>query len=248
MKNNYHTNKSYTCKLQQEIYKDNPSLYKEDDNNEESVYMYLSKMHPNIAYNYYPEVMPEINDIPKLSEIIASDYRLKNIYSSDTFILKVDDIEYKLESQIIKKVHDIVYLTDQSKIILYIKKGVLEDSEYPANNSLYMMLLSGNLIQYGDEKRIKQEHIMTHQIYTNRIIKNISDKDGYYQVDIAKILSLYYKELPTDKPNNLFFTTTDLRDYHYLKQKNNAYYHIQTINLPFQHIEFYYVDMEVQSD
>ena len=53
------------------------------------------------------------------------------------------------------------------------------------------MLLSGNLIQYGDENRIKQEHIMTHQIYTNTIVKNKSDKQDYYCVDITKILSLY---------------------------------------------------------
>ena len=38
-----------------------------------------------------------------------------------------------------------------------------------------------------------------------------------------------------------FFTTSSLRDYHYTKQKNNAYYHIQAINLPFQNIEFYYI-------
>ena len=47
-----------------------------------------------------------------------------------------------------------------------------------------------------------------------------------------------------DTPNNLFFTTTALREYHYQKQKNNAYYHIQAINLPFQNIEFYYIDKE----
>ena len=45
-------------------------------------------------------------------------------------------------------------------------------------------------------------------------------------------------------PNNIFFTTSSLRDYHYTKQKNNAYYHIQAINLPFQNIEFYYLDKE----
>ena len=40
---------------------------------------------------------------------------------------------------------------------------------------------------------------------------------------------------------NIFFTTNALRDYHYTKQKNNAYYHIDAINLPFQNIEFYYI-------
>ena len=104
------------------------------------------------------------------------------------------------------------------------------------------MLLSGNLITYGDENRTKQEHIMTHQIYTNTIIKNVSNKKDYYCVDITNILRLYYNDVSDELPNNLFFTTSELRDYHYIKQKNNAYYHIQAINLPFQNIEFFYID------
>ena len=31
-----------------------------------------------------------------------------------------------------------------------------------------------------------------------------------------------------------------LRDYHYQKQKNNAFYPVQTLNLPFQNFEFHY--------
>ena len=83
---------------------------------------------------------------------------------------------------------------------------------------------------------------MTHQIFTNTIKKEKSDKKGYYCVDLTKILSLYYDKVSTKNPNNLFFTTTELRDYHYTKHKNNAYYHIQAINLPFQNIEFFYID------
>ena len=41
--------------------------------------------------------------------------------------------------------------------------------------------------------------------------------------------------------NNLFFTTFFLREYHYQKQRSNAFYHIQAINLPFQNFEFYYL-------
>ncbi len=243
VKNKYKINKSYTCKLQQEIYKDNAELYPEDKNNEESIYMYLSKIHPDISKNFYPKEKKIVGqDIPSLTSIIEADSKLKNIYSPDIFILKIDDIEYKLESQIIKSKRDIVYLTDESKIVLYIKEGVLEDCDYPASNSLYVMLLTGDTLQYGDEQRVKQEHIMTHQIFTNTIKKEKSDKKGYYCVDLTKILSLYYDKVSTKNPNNLFFTTTELRDYHYTKHKNNAYYHIQAINLPFQNIEFFYID------
>ena len=66
-----------------------------------------------------------------------------------------------------------------------------------------------------------------------------SDKEGFYQVDLTNILKEYYPYLSKENPNNLFVTTSDLRDVHYQKQKNNAYYHIDAINLPFQNIEFY---------
>ena len=72
-------------------------------------------------------------------------------------------------------------------------------------------------------------------------LQNESDKEGYFKVNITNIIKEYYKYLSIDNPNNLFFTTAALRDYHYTKQKNNAYYHIDAINLPFQNIEFYLI-------
>src|SRR5574344_71333 len=245
VKKTYNSDKSYTCRLQQEIYKGNSNLYKLDENNEETVYMYLNKLHPEISTSYYPKNKNnnELN-MPSLIDIISKDEKLKNIYSPDIFVLKVYDTEYNLESQIIKNAREIIYLTDESKIKIYIKKGVLEDCDYPLNNSLYIMLLSGNTIVYGDEQRTKQEHRMTHQIYTDVIRNDVSDKEGYYSIDISKILRIYYDKLSKTIPNNLFFTTSSLRDYHYLKQKNNAYYHMQAINLPFQNIEFMYINLK----
>ena len=250
VKNNYKTNKSYTCKLQQEIYKDNAELYKEDAYNEESIYMYLSKMHPSIASKYYPpEKQMTTDGIPKLNEIISNDEKLKNIYSSDIFILKVDDEEYPLSSQILKKTRNIIYITKNSKVIIYMKKDLINaECDYPDNNSLYIMLLSGNLVTYGDEARTKQCHVATSQIYKCVLDNRPSDKEKYYAYDITSLIAEYKKELSKDNPNNIFFTTSSLRDYHYLKQKNNAYYHIQAINLPFQNIEFYYLEKEYKNE
>lgn len=245
VKNIYKINQSYTCKLQQQIYRDNKEVYPTDENNEESVYLYLNKMHSSISKKYYPKLKGNIEEnIPSLAEIIQNDNKLQNIYSSDIFILDIDGKEYKLESQIIKSERDIVYVTDYSKVKLYIKHGILEDCEYPQNNSLYIMLLSGDTIKYGDEQRVKQEHVMTHQIYTNTIKKEKSDKEGFYCVELTDLLRLYYSKLSINNPNNIFFTTSEIRDYHYYKQKNNAYYHIQAINLPFQNIEFCYIDLK----
>ena len=120
-----------------------------------------------------------------------------------------------------------------------------EQCDYPENNSLYMMLLSGDTVTYGDENRNKQRHIATNQIYKG-VLDHGNNNDEYYVYDIKNIIVQYKQEYSYDKPNNLFFTTSSLRDYHYTKQKNNAYYHIQAINLPFQNIEFYYLDKELK--
>ncbi len=237
VKNVYKSSKSYTCKLQQELYK--RRNYDKEPDKENAAYEYVSIMHPELQQEYLPKYD---QDFPTLEEIINTDSTLKYIYDPNSFILKVDEEEYKLESQILKSRRDIVYLTPESKIKIYVRKNILEEqADYPENNSLYIILLSGDMIKYGDEGRTKQKHVMSHQIYKNVLVANKSDKRGYYCYDITNLLSEYSSYISKCHPNNLFFTTTALRDVHYLKQKNNAYYHLQAINLPFQNIEFYYI-------
>ncbi len=60
--------------------------------------------------------------------------------------------------------------------------------------------------------------------------------------DLSGVINLHKDLYKRNVLNNLFFTTLFLRDYHYQKQKNNAFYHIQAINLPFPNIEFFYLN------
>lgn len=241
VKNTYNTNKSYTCKLQKEMYKDRN--YAKDEYPEETAYQYVSKMRTSELEKYIPK---KKNDYPSLEEIIEQDQKLKYIYDENVFILKVDNQEYNLSSQIIKNIRDFIFITKNSKVTIYMKKELInEESDYPENNSMFIILLSGNHVQYGDEQRNKQRHIATHQIYKGMLDLNESDKEGYYQYDLTNMFKEYKKAFSLENANNIFFTTSALRDYHYTKQKNNAYYHIQAINLPFQNIEFYYIDKEV---
>lgn len=245
VKNTYKTNKSYTCLLQQQMYKDRGCS--KDEYNEEFVYHYVSTMRNIDPTKYIPE--SKKTDYPSLIDLIKKDQKLKYIYAEDVFILKVDGEEYHLSSQILKKSRDIIYITKNSKVTIYMKKRLInEECDYPDNNSLYIMLLSGNLVTYGDEDRTKQSHIATSQIYKCVLDNRPSDKEKYYAYDITSLIAEYKKELSKDNPNNIFFTTSSLRDYHYLKQKNNAYYHIQAINLPFQNIEFYYLEKEYKNE
>lgn len=242
VKNNYKSNKSYTCKLQQVMYKDR-NLSK-DEYNDEFVYEYVKKMRLEDKDKYLPN--KKQNDYLSLEELVEQDKNLKYIYDDKSFILKIDNQEYQLASQILKKSRDIIYVTPDSKIEIWMKKNLIREMcDYPENNSLYIMLLSGNMVTYGDENRMKQRHVATHQIYKGAL-DNGKKNNEYYIYDLKNMIEHYKTEYSFDKPNNIFFTTSSLRDYHYLKQKNNAYYHIQAINLPFQNIEFYYLDKELK--
>ena len=245
VKNTYNSNKSYTCKLQQELYKDRN--YQKDEYNDETIYNYLLKMRMTDITKYIPN--RKSIDYPSLEEIISKDEKLKYIYSDDAFVLELDGVEYKLSSQITKKINDIIYLTKKSKVTIHMKKHIIQEQcDYPENNSLYIMLLSGNLVTYGDENRTKQRHIATLQIYKGVLDEQKSIKKDYYSYDITNLFKEYKNSFSKDNTNNIFFTTSALRDYHYLKQKENAYYHIQAINLPFQNIEFYYIDKELKNE
>lgn len=244
VKNNYNSNKSYTCKLQQVMYKDRG--YIQDKVNDETVYEYVTKMRIEDKEKYIPD--KKQTDYLTLQELINQDKNLKYIYDDTSFILKNDNEEYYLKSQILKKARDIIYITPNSNIEIWMKKSLINEMcDYPENNSLYIMLLSGNLVTYGDENRTKQRHIATHQIYKG-VLDNGKQNNEYYIYNIGNMINHYKNNYSFDKPNNLFFTTSSLRDYHYIKQKNNAYYHIQAINLPFQNIEFYYLDKELKHD
>ena len=244
VKNTYNQNKSYTCLLQKQMYKDRNYL---EDKFNEFTYQYAIKMRIGDATKY---IKKDTNSpYPLLEDIIDSDPRLKYIYDDNSFILKVDDIKYPLSSQIIKKSREIIYITPQSKIVICMRKNLIkEECDYPENNSLYIMILSGNLVTYGDEERTKQRHVVTHQIYKGVLDSVNTNNEDYYEYDITNLIKEYHSQYSIDNSNNIFFTTSALRDYHYLKQKNNAYYHIQAINLPFQNIEFYYLDLEGKNE
>lgn len=240
VKNNYKSNKSYTCQLQQELYRKRE--YRESPNPRIDAYNYILKMHPNLALDYIPKSYEE-NSLP---DLISKDPRLKYIYDSDSFALRINDEIHQLESQLTKNYRKIVDITPDDEVRLYIKQHILdEQSDYPNNNALYIQLLSGDCHTYGDEQRYKQMHIATLQVY--KFVLEQNQEDDYFVFDLKPLLREYGKYLSKEKPNNIFFTTSHLRDYHYQKQKNNAYYHIAAINLPFQNIEFNYLE-EPQHD
>jgi uncharacterized protein len=62
----------------------------------------------------------------------------------------------------------------------------------------------------------------------------------YFLLDISALLISHARFYLDGVRNNLFITTKALREHHYAKQRKNAFYHIQAINLPFQNLEFFW--------
>ena len=241
VKRNQHRARSYTCRLQKELY----ALWgiPGEDYSRPTALDYVCRMHPDRISDYALAKLPA--QIPDLGTLIREDPGLRYIYEPGIYILSIDGIDYPLEPQIRKRDRVFAFITPESRVRLYAKRGIFEiGSRYPANNALYIQLLTGDMIVYGDEARSKQRHIANEMIYKQVAETEESDRDGYILTDITHFLKRYGTYLSREEANNIFITTTALRDYHYTKQKNNAFYHIQAIDLPFHNLEFYYLTLE----
>lgn len=233
--------KSYTCQLQQRLYERDQAQWKPPEN---AAYSYLMQMRPEIADEYYQNPQTGPLGMPSLHAIIQADPKLQMVYDEGAFILQCDGQDYPLQSQILKYERSMLMVTGDTQLTLYMRRDVLEAlAPWPAHNALYIMLLDGRTIVYGDEGRTKQAHVATLEVHGYALEMMESDREGYYRIPLDEMLAPYLPFLGTETPNNLFFTTTALRNYHYAKQKDNAYYHLQAINLPFQNIEFYYLNI-----
>ncbi len=240
----YGSAKSYTCALQRALY---PVWGVEKDaENREHVLDYVCAMHPEAIPDY---ALPRIpSGIPALRRLIESDPLLAAVYDDTAFLLEIDGRRYPLASQIVKQERVFTFMQPDSRVILHVRHGYLDVlSEYPENNMLYIQLLSGDRVVYGDESREKQRHVATELVYKRVAEAHASDIPGYDAVDLSHFFRRFGGELSATEENNVFFTTGAVRDYHYTKQKNNAFYHIQAMDLPFPNLEFYYLREEMLS-
>lgn len=245
--------RSYTCELQKTIYADNPLSYPADSARAQLDYaqVYAHGMHPSLAFAKAPE-QPTVdrlmlpNDLGEakntLSALIGADPVLQVLYSSTAFILELGDETIALNSQLFKQQRTVHTLMGGDRAILHLRSDILQANCIEAvRNTLHLQMLRDTPVIYGDEQRTKQEHIFTYQLYANCLQPSARYGADYLQCDLAGLLELHRSHTRRGVLNNLFVTTTFLRDYHYQKQKNNAFYHVQTANLPFQNFEFHYL-------
>jgi len=247
------SDKSYTCALQKEIYRDNPTKYPpytpQEVQKQVSLYCYQNKIqqlplleaHPKRTLNITPELYEEPN---ALATLIQNDAILQGIYSDKLFFIELDAKRYPLASPLLKTKHDILFWSKDSSLTLYIDPKAFEincDAKNIVNNTLHIMVLRDTRVVYGDEGREKQEHLFDYSIYYGSLLQSSKMVNGFLTLDLGAILEFHSHLFIEDVRNNLFVTTKTMREYHYAKHRKNAFYHIQAINLPFANMEFYHL-------
>jgi uncharacterized protein len=246
--------RSYTCALQKALYRDNPRSCPPAQGAETQGALaraYITGMHPALAFDAAEHtvkqevsqiILPDdlTEDKNALLRQIETDSILGELYSDQSVILEINGDQQPLCSQTIKGRRDLFSICDNDRIALHIKRSFFEaNCQELVRNTLHLQMLRDTKVVYGDEQRSKQEHLFTHQIFYVHL-RPSHLFDDCVMAELGALLSLHREMFLKGVLNNLFVTTGYLREYHYQKQKANAFYHIQAINLPFQNFEFYW--------
>lgn len=245
--------RSYTCELQQAIYRDNPRSFPATPAPAVAEYArrHALRMRPGLAAAAAPPALPDNalvlpNDLYQeknaLRALIAADPLLRELYRDDAWVLEVGDRLLPLASQILKGRGDLYTLAEGERLVIHVRRALFDaHCDEPVRNTLYLQMLRDTPVVYGDEQRTKQEHLFSYQLHTPTLQPSGRMGEGWLSADLGGLVALHRHLYRRGVLNNLFFTTGSLRDYHYQKQKGNAFYHLQAVNLPFQNFEFFYL-------
>jgi uncharacterized protein len=243
--------KSYTCDLQREMYADAPVRFPVPSEEERRRYsdQYVLTVHPD-AMPVDPEdpldhvrgfVTPSDVDEPehRLAELIRSDAVLRRLYSSDDICLEVDGEVDRLHSQILAPARATYPLDAASAPTVHLCRRFFElPAADPQQTTVHIQLLRDTLVRYGDEQRLKQEHLITHEVYLPQLADSARFGPTWVQLPLGPLFAACADLFRPGVRNNCFITTNHLRRYHYDKQQRNGFYHVQALNLPFQHFLF----------
>lgn len=246
------SNQSYTCQLQKTLYRDYPQRFPELTGKTQAEYVqgYTARVHPALAVaEPAPPPEPAALVLPSdlvdarngLRALIAADPVLVQLYRADAWQLEFNDEWLAMESQILRSRSDCHTVLPSDALRLHLRRELLAVAcPEPVRNTIYLQMLRDTPVVYGDEQRSKQEHLFTYQLFANQLADSPLG-DDWAMLDLGPLLALHAPLFRRGVRNNLLVTTGYLRDYHYQKQKANAFYHLQAINLPFQNVEFHYL-------
>ena len=234
------SSKCYTCKLQLELYKRQPDRYPENERASNIARdAYIRNMQPKvyedinepriIACN--PEVFEYKNSI---TSIINRDAELQKLYKDGAIKLGLNNNVIDLYSSTVHSGYMEIELFENDDIEIFVSDEYFTIESNNPSKDLYIMFLNQDMVVYGDEQRTKMKHIAEYNIPFDRLTK----VNGGYTYNITPLFKESSKDFMDGTHNMISITTDNARAYHYYKQKNNAFYHLEAINLPFH--EFYF--------
>lgn len=242
--------KSYTCRLQKAIYKDNPASYPPQSPEEQQAELrdYVADIHPARLFDEPLPEKPVIrlpNDLTEdknaLASIIGGDKVLQELYSDSAVVMELAGSRVTLQSPLLAQQRSLYTVLAGDRVVVHVRRSFMEANCPEAiRNTLYLQMLRDTPVVYGDEARTKQEHLFTFQLFANHLSPTSALGPEWLSADLTDLLHAYRRLYVPQVANNLFVTTQYLRDYHYQKQRSNGFYHIQALNLPFQNLEFYW--------
>jgi uncharacterized protein len=244
--------RSYTCDIQRSIYRDYPLTYPRADHAAQQEYAreYQLQVHPELLTTGGPPdpqqhavLLPAglIEENNSLCSLVESDPVLTQLYRDDAWVLRLGRQWIPLSSQLTKTESSCYTMLGSDRVVVHLRRELWQVAcSEPVRNTLYLQLLRDTPLVYGDDRRAKQEHLLTYQLYS-RCCSDSELGPDWVAADITGLLEGHQHLFQHSVRNNLFVTTSCMRDYHYQKQKENAFYHIQAMNLPFQNFEFHYL-------
>lgn len=188
------------------------------------------------------------DDRNSLRALIADDPALAELYGDGAFVLEMGGELVPLVSPLLRDRSTWYSLAPGDRIVLHVRRSLFavncQDVVY---NALFLQLQRDTPVVDGDEQRTKQAPVFSYQLFANTLKDSERLGADYLMADISGIIELHRDHYHVGVLNNLVFCTLGLRDYHYQKQQDNAYYHIQAINLPFPNLEFHYLTQRAES-
>lgn len=244
-RNNTQQNKAYTCGIQKALYRAQPHRFPpKPDVSRRLVDSFIRQNQPRIYDDHsIPRIMEFNSELFEeknaLTSIIQRDPRLKTLFRKGAVRLHVNRASTDLFSSRLygRMTQAVLSPADATKVFIADDLWSLNNTD-DAVNAVRVQLLRDNYVVYGDEARTKMEHVATTDFYPAELER----AEGGWILDLSHFLNQHATTFLPDFGNLLSITTIKAREYHYAKHAKNAFYHLETVNLPFHEFRFDWVE------
>ncbi|WP_240309228.1 radical SAM protein [Corynebacterium pollutisoli] len=242
-RNNNRGNRAYTCGIQKAFYRAQPQRFPpKPDASRRLVDSFIRQNQPHLyddlsvprVVKFKTEILDENNAV---TAIIARDPQLQTLFRRGAVTLEVNGLRRELFSSHLYGRMTQAALTPEDEVRLHVATDLWDlNAGEGALNAVKLQLLRDERVVYGDEQREKMEHVATVDLYPAELVRT----DAGWSLDLAPFLRQHAHLLLPGYGNLLSVTTLKAREYHYAKHARNAFYHLNTVNLPFHEFRFSY--------